>query len=104
MARGRLHTTTVRFDADTWATIVAESDRLGIAHAEYIRGAVLRHVGRRDLEERVVVVERRVGAISERQTTVARIVASSLARRGLPEVCESRCARSQLKEGLLTDS
>lgn len=53
MARSRLHTTTVRFDGDTWATIVAESERLGIAHAEYIRGAVLRHVGRRDLEERV---------------------------------------------------
>lgn len=51
MARGGLHTTTVRFDGDTWATIVAESDRLGIAHAEYIRGAVLRHVGRRDLEK-----------------------------------------------------
>jgi hypothetical protein len=33
MARGRLHTTTVRFDADTWTEIVAESDRLGIAHA-----------------------------------------------------------------------
>jgi hypothetical protein len=42
MARGRRHVTTVRFDADTWAMVVAESDRLGIAHAEYIRGAVLR--------------------------------------------------------------
>jgi len=78
MARGRLHTTTVRFDGDTWATIVAESDRLGIAHAEYIRGAVLRHVGRRDLEARVVVVERRLDAVSELVVAVTRILRSRL--------------------------
>ena len=64
MARGRLHTTTVRFDGDTWTTIVTESDRLGIAHAEYIRGAVLRHVGQRDLEQRVQVAERQLEHLS----------------------------------------
>lgn len=74
MARGRLHTTTVRFDADTWATIVAESDRLGIAHAEYIRGAVLRRVGRGDVEQRLSAIERRLEELAGRLATIGRIM------------------------------
>lgn len=82
MARGRLHTTTVRFDADTWATIVAESDRLGIAHAEYIRGAVLRLVGRGDLEQRLAAIERRIEALADRMTAIARVVRWRVQRHG----------------------
>lgn len=77
MARGRLHTTTVRFDADTWAVIVAESERLGIAHAEYIRGAVLRHSGRAvdaDLGRRLEAVEERAEELAARVAVVARAV------------------------------
>lgn len=77
MARGRLSTTTVRFDADTWAAIVAESERLGIAHAEYIRGAVLRHAGRAidaDLGRRLEAVEARAEELAARVALVARAV------------------------------
>ena len=82
MARGRLHTTTVRFDADTWAVIVAESERLGIAHAEYIRGAVLRHAGRAvdaDLGARLEAVEARAEELAAHVTLVARAVRRCIA-------------------------
>jgi len=82
MARGRLHTTTVRFDADTWAVIVAESERLGIAHAEYIRGAVLRHAGRAvdaDLGRRLEAVEARAEELAAHVTLVARAVRRCIA-------------------------
>lgn len=84
MARGRLHTTTVRFDADTWATIVAESERLGIAHAEYIRGAVLRLVGRGDLEQRLAAVERSLEDLVGRVATIARVVRRRIQPRRAP--------------------
>lgn len=74
MARGKLHTTTVRFDADTWAVIKAESERLGVAHAEYIRGAVLRLVGRHDAEARIERVERRIDVLGNHVATIARVV------------------------------
>jgi len=84
MARGRLHTTTVRFDADTWAVIVAESERLGIAHAEYIRGAVLRHSGRvgdADLGRRLEALEERAEELAARVAVVARAVRRCVAVR-----------------------
>lgn len=84
MARGRLHTTTVRFEADTWATIVAESERLGIAHAEYIRGAVLRLTGRRDLEQRLFVVERASEELARRMATIAGVVRWRVHSRATP--------------------
>ncbi|MGB7158116.1 MAG: hypothetical protein WBD40_08625 [Tepidisphaeraceae bacterium] len=59
-----LHTTTVRFHADTWATILAESHRLGIAHAAFIRCAVLHYIGCTVAAERIGVLERRVEALA----------------------------------------
>ncbi len=74
MARGRLHTTTVRFDADTWAEVVAESDRLGIAHAEYIRGAVLRLIGGAGEHDRLLRLEVQCDQLTEEVQQVARAV------------------------------
>jgi hypothetical protein len=74
MARGRLHTTTVRFDADTWAEVVAESDRLGIAHAEYIRGAVLRLIGGAGEHDRLGRLEVRCDQLAEDTQQIARAV------------------------------
>lgn len=72
MSRGRLHTTTVRFDADTWAEVVAESDRLGIAHAEYIRGAVLRLIGGAGEHDRLDRLEERCEQLADEVQQVAR--------------------------------
>lgn len=74
MARGRLHTTTVRFDADTWAEVVAESDRLGIAHAEYIRGAVLRLIGGAGEHDRLGRLEERCEQLAVDVERIARAV------------------------------
>lgn len=74
MARGRLHTTTVRFDANTWAEIVAESDRLGVAHAEYIRGAVLRLLGGAGEHDRLSRLEARCDQLAEDVSRIARAV------------------------------
>lgn len=74
MARGRLHTTTVRFDADTWAEVVAESDRLGIAHAEYIRGAVLRLIGGAGEHDRLGRLEERYEQLAVDVERIARAV------------------------------
>jgi hypothetical protein len=74
MARGRLHTTTVRFDANTWAEIVAESDRLGVAHAEYIRGAVLRLIGGAGEHDRLLRLEVQCDQLTEEVQQVARAV------------------------------
>lgn len=74
MARGRLHTTTVRFDADTWAEVVAESDRLGIAHAEYIRGAVLRLIGGTGEHDRLLRLELQCDRLAEDVSRIARAI------------------------------
>jgi hypothetical protein len=74
MARGRRHVTTVRFDADTWAMVVAESERLGIAHAEYIRGAVLRLIGGVAEHDRLLRLEEQCAQLTEETQQIARSV------------------------------
>jgi hypothetical protein len=86
MARGRLHTTTVRFDADTWTEIVAESDRLGIAHAEYIRGAVLRLIGGAGEHDRLDRLEERCEQLAVDVERIARAVVRIVRGKGSGEV------------------
>jgi hypothetical protein len=74
-APGTLHTTTARFDAEMWAAIEHHSDRLGIAHAEFIRGAVHHRLAQLDHTDRLTRVEQRVEAVAERGERVARVVA-----------------------------
>lgn len=73
--RGHLHTTTVRFDADTWELIVEHCHRLGIAHAEFIRGAVQWRLGGVLYAERLALLEARVEAHGIHLGKVARVVA-----------------------------
>lgn len=63
----RLHTTTVRFDADAWEAICREADRLGVARSMFIREAPTARIARceqrselRDLADRVEHIERRL--------------------------------------------
>lgn len=77
LPRGRLTTTTVRFDSDLWSELERQARRLGIAKGAFIRDAVLRrlvgitvneHVSRstfgddlESLDRRVARIERYVG-------------------------------------------
>lgn len=63
-APGTLHTTTARFDAEMWAAIEHHSDRLGIAHAEFIRGAVHHRLAHLDHTDRLTRLEQRVEAVA----------------------------------------
>ncbi|MBB4662887.1 hypothetical protein [Conexibacter arvalis] len=69
-----MRTTTVRFDEETWADIQRESQRLGIAHAEFIRGAVHRRLGRLAEADRITELEQRLDAVVDRLARVARLV------------------------------
>jgi hypothetical protein len=80
--RGRLHTTTVRFDADTWDLVVEHCHRLGIAHAESIRGAVHRRLGGVLYADRLVLLEARVEEHAVWLGKVARVVARVARRVG----------------------
>lgn len=78
----KLHTTSVRFDADTWAALCADADRLGIPRAAYIREATLLRLSAtgddaplRELRSRLDGLEARVGLLW-------RAVATATARRG----------------------
>ncbi len=82
-APGTLHTTTARFDAEMWAAIEHHSHRLGIAHAEFIRGAVHHRLAQLDHTDRLRHLEQRVEAVDQRGERVALVVAG-LARSSHP--------------------
>jgi hypothetical protein len=76
-------TTTVRFDAETWADIERQSDALGIAHAEFIRGAVHRRLGRLADTDRVDALEAEQERTADRLDATARLVARLASAVGL---------------------
>ncbi|MBB4661436.1 hypothetical protein [Conexibacter arvalis] len=82
-APGTLHTTTARFDAEMWAAIEHHSHRLGIAHAEFIRGAVHHRLVHLDHTDRLTRLEQRVEAVADRGERMARVV-GRLARGAQP--------------------
>lgn len=69
-----MKTTTVRFDAETWADIVRQSEALGIAHAEFIRGAVHRRLGRLADSGRLAAVEHDLTQVKRRLDRVTDVV------------------------------
>jgi hypothetical protein len=70
-----MHTTTVRFDLDMWALIVAHCERLGIAYGEFIRGAVLLRLGSLLLEtHHADEIDRKLGTLATRLDRVARLL------------------------------
>lgn len=78
-----MKTTTVRFDTETWADIVRQSEALGIAHAEFIRGAVHRRLGRLADTDRVDALEAGLERIADRLDAMARLVTRLAAAVGL---------------------
>jgi hypothetical protein len=67
-------TTTVRFDIETWDDIVRQSEALGISHAEFIRGAVHRRLGRLADADRLAALDRRLTALGARVDKLSRVV------------------------------
>ncbi|WP_404827736.1 ribbon-helix-helix domain-containing protein [Conexibacter stalactiti] len=59
-----MHTTTVRFDPETWERLKQTSGRLGIASAEYIRTATIQRLERGEYEPRLARLEERVERIA----------------------------------------
>lgn len=58
--RSGMHTTTVRFDPETWELLKQRCEELGIATADFIRIATVQRLERLRLECRLAAVERRV--------------------------------------------
>lgn len=69
-----MKTTTVRFDVETWEDIERQSARLGVAHAEFIRGAVHRRLGRLAEADRIAAVELHVDALDAGLARVVQMV------------------------------
>ncbi len=69
-----MKTTTVRFDTETWDDIVRQSDALGISHAEFIRGAVHRRLGRLADAQRLSSLERQAALLNTRLESVSSLV------------------------------
>lgn len=70
----RRHATTIRFDADTWALLGDEAQRLGVARAEIVRNAVLLRLGEQRACHRVFLVENRLDQLAGQVRTLARAI------------------------------
>ena len=55
-----MHTTTVRFDPETWELLKRRCEELGIATADFIRVATVQRLERLRLEHRLIAVELRL--------------------------------------------
>lgn len=78
-----MKTTTVRFDLGAWEGIVRESERLEIAHAAFIRDAVVERLARLDNEDRLSQAEQRIDDLTRQQAATARTVTTIAARIGM---------------------
>lgn len=78
--RGRLRATTVRLTEDQRRFVVTEAERLGIARSAFIRDAVLVALGRRQVDVRLVELERRHAVLVERVERIARLLARTVER------------------------
>jgi predicted DNA-binding protein len=54
-----MHTTTVRFDSETWPRLKRMCEELGIPTADYIRVATIQRMERSAFEDRLALVEAR---------------------------------------------
>jgi hypothetical protein len=78
-----MKTTTVRFDHASWAEIERYSQRLGIAHAAFIRDAVIERLARLDNNDRLARVEQRVDDLAWQMGVAARTLKRVATRIGL---------------------
>lgn len=67
-----MHTTTVRFDPETWARLKLVTEELGIATADYIRAATLQRLERTAYEPRVLALESRLRRVEQFVALIAR--------------------------------
>lgn len=67
-----MHTTTVRFDPETWARLKLVTNDLGIATADYIRAATLQRLERTAYEARVVALESRLKRVEQLVALIVR--------------------------------
>jgi hypothetical protein len=54
------HTTTIRFDADTWGGVGRHAERFGMSRGEFVRNAVVGELARREAREQLAA-ERPLG-------------------------------------------
>lgn len=55
-----MHTTTVRFDPETWELLKQRAEKLGIAKGDFIRIATVQRLERLSFESRLTAIERRL--------------------------------------------
>lgn len=67
-----MHTTTVRFDPETWSRLKLVTNDLGIATADYIRAATLQRLERSTYESRVLALESRLTRVEQLVALIAR--------------------------------
>lgn len=76
-----MKTTTIRVDLDAWEEVVRRSQELGIAQAEYIRGAIHQRIGSHAHTDRLTALERRVENEARRTDGIARVLVRVVAGR-----------------------
>ena len=67
-----MHTTTVRFDPETWSRLKLVTNDLGIATADYIRAATLQRLERSVYEARVAALESRLKRVEHLVALIVR--------------------------------
>lgn len=60
-----MHTTTVRFDPETWTRLKLVTNDLGVATADYIRAATIQRLERTAYEPRVLALECRLKRVEQ---------------------------------------
>jgi len=67
-----MHTTTVRFDPETWERLKVRSAELGIATADFIRIATVQRLERLPLETRLLSLEETVSLLARQVDALLR--------------------------------
>lgn len=52
-----MHTTTVRYDPETWSRVKLRAEELSVPTADYIRVATIQRLERAQYEERILAIE-----------------------------------------------
>lgn len=68
----RLHTTTVRFDADAWEQVGVHADRLGLARSAFIRDATQARIARCEVHDEIRQLHDRIDRLEQFVTRAIR--------------------------------
>jgi hypothetical protein len=75
-----VHTTTVRFPAETWKELKVVCEREGIATAQYIREATIARLAQSQQNPRVDRLEEELGELRARVERVERVLQRRISR------------------------